>query len=248
MLPYGDDDRGCWWSAAGGWCHDRPEPTYCSITIHYRIRLVQGTLTIEATDPYTDETDDVVEKAAIVSRGEGTYGWWSPVSRRFQIAVDERRIGPAPGLSDQARAALFLTRLQMPESNLGDSVREALERGEWTYDEYRPAGYLHNAAAAAVGLLGLCSLALSPLWIKIRASRFRGRTRPGHCPSCGYDRAGLMPLQTCPECGTTPVWSSRDPKPPPPTPAPPSKPPKPLPAPSPPAHSASPPKPPTSMP
>jgi hypothetical protein len=62
-----------------------------------------------------------------------------------------------------------------------------------------------------------CFIAAVPLWVPLviaggpaaalwRADIQRARrARPGHCPSCGYDRSGLTADSPCPECGTAPA-------------------------------------------
>jgi len=46
--------------------------------------------------------------------------------------------------------------------------------------------------------LGLTLGVASALWPAWRRSR---RTVAGRCPACGYSRAGLGPIDVCPECG-----------------------------------------------
>jgi hypothetical protein len=49
-----------------------------------------------------------------------------------------------------------------------------------------------------------------PLWLPtflfgipsaIAWEKWRQRTRPGRCPVCKYDLAGILPHSPCPECG-----------------------------------------------
>lgn len=51
----------------------------------------------------------------------------------------------------------------------------------------------------------LVPIAIAPAWFLARKDlRARSRVRAGRCPSCGYDRRGLVGDVVCPECGRRP--------------------------------------------
>ena len=60
-----------------------------------------------------------------------------------------------------------------------------------------------GSLVAAVPLWAPLALALVPTALAWRLDGLaRCRVRLGHCPHCGYDRAGLAPGAVCPECGS----------------------------------------------
>ncbi|MBX3393425.1 MAG: hypothetical protein KF787_12340 [Phycisphaeraceae bacterium] len=89
------------------------------------------------------------------------------------------------------------------DRRLGGAASELREfMGERAEVEW--SGYALNALSGAAVLLGL----LSAGWVTdirswVRASIRRRRVARGHCPGCGYPRAGLAEngIGRCPECG-----------------------------------------------
>jgi hypothetical protein len=84
------------------------------------------------------------------------------------------------------------------------TIDEMSERGIWRAGVYWKGNHptLHERAAGVILLYPflLAAIPAGLLWWKdLRPFR------PGRCPKCGYDRAGLAADAACPECGTPPA-------------------------------------------
>lgn len=79
----------------------------------------------------------------------------------------------------------------------------------WHFDRYPTAlHWMYERSDDAIGTwiaLPIWPIALSAAIVTLAAWRLdtlaRRRARPGMCPKCGYDRAGLPEGAACPECG-----------------------------------------------
>lgn len=76
---------------------------------------------------------------------------------------------------------------------------------EWRLGDlgwYHTTGGGSTARVVSVPLWMLIVLAGAPFWIRLaRAVRSMRRMAHGKCVACGYDRRGLAPTASCPECG-----------------------------------------------
>lgn len=86
--------------------------------------------------------------------------------------------------------------------------------------EERPRSWKWWLVVQRIGTAG--AAAFIPLWMPALAAGLsaapfwwtdirdgRRRRRLGHCPQCGYDRAGLAAEIKCPECGTVPAAAAK---------------------------------------
>jgi hypothetical protein len=130
--------------------------------------------------------------------------WWGGYASRVVEGL-----GVGASVDAGSVIVTFFNPAERPSNTLGIRCGEHAPRFLLWFDHWTaPSGYRSFSIPlwyiAVVMLVGTATA-----WH--RDSLARRRARANHCPNCDYDRTGLAPGASCPECGTAPSSSQAEP-------------------------------------
>lgn len=156
-------------------------------------------------------------RAAGLGGGAVTIAWSSPgaIDEQVREVAGSDNFPTGPYVDGMLREYRKLLERQA-RGSLRRVTESGLRSGEFDRRRYpvpwawtSKLGHSPSSALAIALWLPLAAFALPALvlwWPHVRAI---GRAKPGHCPRCGYDRAGLAAGAKCPECGTVAAPASK---------------------------------------
>lgn len=130
-------------------------------------------------------------------------GFWAVTGKKESHTIEFEFPPGSFTQEETGRARQMFADYNVSRFGPGYEPQAAFIRGGDTFSSLRLwRGYVHNAAAAVLGLTLLYSLMWvprTPAWFRFR--RGQRRMRRGQCPQCGYNTRGLREPR-CPECGS----------------------------------------------
>lgn len=164
-------------------------------------RRSDGTLAAHAAAGAWPTPDDETEVGLFFPTSRhsksGSWGLTSSTSRYELAQIDSPSVLGTP-LEAEVRRVICESRSTFVDHRAAEAA-EMIVKGDTTVRTVLPAGYVHNCASGAAGLMLAYAIGHHGAeMLRRRASR--RRVRAGVCPNCSYECSG-NPTPQCPECG-----------------------------------------------